>query len=103
MCNCKCTPQDFHGSTISPDEVQQETCKILDGVHEIKKVDQTNHIGRCKCMEGTKEDDWNLMLIGLSQINPTATAAHTDPFEAVPSISVVPPTPDGAANATRAT
>ncbi|GAB0094975.1 hypothetical protein DMENIID0001_103010 [Sergentomyia squamirostris] len=113
MCHCNCTPQDFHGTTISPDEVTQETCKILDGVHEIKKVDQPNHInhthphGKCKCSCKDEEkkdpaDDWSLMLIGLSKINPTSTQMHIDPFEAVPSISVVPPTPDGVANSSRA-
>ncbi|XP_059619688.1 uncharacterized protein LOC132263760 isoform X3 [Phlebotomus argentipes] len=110
MCNCKCTPQDFHGTTISPDEMTQETCRLLDGVHEIKRVGQLNHAGgvinhasplgkcKCACTESSKKDDsddWSLMLIGLSQINPTSSLVHQDPFEAVPSISVVPPTPDG--------
>lgn len=34
------------------------------------------------------------MLIGLAQINPTSALVNMDPFEAVPTISVVPPTPE---------
>lgn len=42
-------------------------------------------------------DDWSLMLIGLAQINPTASLVHIDPFDIVPTISIVPPTPESAA------
>lgn len=35
------------------------------------------------------------MLIGLAQIHPTTALVQVDPFEALPTISVVPPTPEG--------
>lgn len=40
-------------------------------------------------------DDWSLMLIGLAQIHPTTKLVQVDPFETLPTISVVPPTPEG--------
>uniref|UniRef100_A0A182QV88 Uncharacterized protein n=1 Tax=Anopheles farauti TaxID=69004 RepID=A0A182QV88_9DIPT len=47
------------------------------------------------------DSDWALMgLISLAQINPTASLVHMDPFEALPTIAVVPPTPDAMGNVT---
>ncbi|XP_061507031.1 uncharacterized protein LOC3289835 isoform X1 [Anopheles gambiae] len=49
-----------------------------------------------------KNDDtaWSLMsLIGLAQINPTSSLVQLDPFEVLPTIAVVPPTPDAFGNA----
>lgn len=40
-------------------------------------------------------DDWSLMLIGLAQLHPAAKLVQMDPFESVPTISIVPPTPEG--------
>jgi hypothetical protein len=40
-------------------------------------------------------EDWSHMLIDLAQISPAAKLVHIDPFDAVPKISVVPPTPEG--------
>lgn len=40
-------------------------------------------------------DDWSLMLIGLAQLHPATSLVRMDPFDALPSISVVPPTPEG--------
>uniref|UniRef100_A0A182SZQ3 Uncharacterized protein n=1 Tax=Anopheles maculatus TaxID=74869 RepID=A0A182SZQ3_9DIPT len=46
------------------------------------------------------DTEWSLMgLIGLAQINPAASLVHMDPFEALPTIAVVPPTPDALGNA----
>lgn len=115
-CECKCTPKDFEGSTLSPDELKQETVKIIENFHEIKKPTttlngvlctpqrvtggaKTLNDDDCLCdriddMSSQEADDWSLMLIGLAQINPAATLVSMDPFEAVPTISVVPPTPE---------
>lgn len=40
-------------------------------------------------------DDWSLMLIGLAQLHPASKLVQMDPFESLPTISVVPPTPEG--------
>ncbi|XP_055538201.1 uncharacterized protein LOC129725873 isoform X1 [Wyeomyia smithii] len=117
-CHCKCTPKDFEKTTLSPDELLHERVKILKNVNEINasptlsnmssgspKVNGCSAVkplrtSRCdsfKCdemMNNENVEDWSLMLIGLAQINPAASLVHVDPFEAVPTISVVPPTPD---------
>lgn len=41
------------------------------------------------------DDDWSLMLIGLAQLHPAKALVQMDPFNTLPSIAVVPPTPDG--------
>lgn len=38
-------------------------------------------------------DDWSMMLIGLAQLQPATALVQMDPFKALPSIAVVPPTP----------
>lgn len=111
-CNCKCEPEDFNNTLQSSQTFRKETCKIVNSVAELnlsrkspKKV-QPNHFN-CKCMcddqiekciaEGKFDkdaDDWSLMLIGLAQIHPTTALVQVDPFEALPTISVVPPTPE---------
>lgn len=39
------------------------------------------------------DDDWSMMLIGLAQLQPATALVQMDPFKALPSIAVVPPTP----------
>uniref|UniRef100_A0A4Y0BPH3 Uncharacterized protein n=2 Tax=Anopheles funestus TaxID=62324 RepID=A0A4Y0BPH3_ANOFN len=55
---------------------------------------------RTECNNNEDDDtEWSLMgLIGLAQINPAASLVHMDPFEALPTIAVVPPTPDALGN-----
>lgn len=126
-CECKCTPKDFEGTTISPDELVQETVKVFSKIHEkhtpvtttmttsTATVTFSNGIlctpqrvtggakslsDDCLCdrvetgSQDQEADDWSLMLIGLSQVNANI-ALDIDPFEAVPTIAVVPPTPEG--------
>lgn len=122
-CECKCTPKDFEGTTLSPDELMQETVKIIVNVDEIQKpVSVSNGIlctpqrvtggaktltdDDCLCdrvddISSQEADDWSLMLISLAQINPATSLVNIDPFEAVPTISVVPPTPEGHNNTKR--
>uniref|UniRef100_A0A336N172 CSON004268 protein n=1 Tax=Culicoides sonorensis TaxID=179676 RepID=A0A336N172_CULSO len=114
-CPCKCTPEDFQSSTLEPDTCIHETVKIFDNMTDVKKqviisnspksvVSEKNatKIDECDKIEDTsnkafnEDEDWSLMLIGLAQINPTASLVNFDPFEVVPTISVVPPTPEGA-------
>lgn len=96
--------------------MRKETCKLVNSVAELQhsRPLQANisHLNcRCVCDSKTttntiKEtkisnddddgvDDWSLMLIGLSQFHPAANLVKLDPFEALPRISVVPPTPEG--------
>lgn len=108
-CKCNCSPDAYNRKTLSPDEIQKETCKIIENSSKIdkntarnnfyqlpksKNVDistiKTNNI---LLNEDTDENTWSMMLIGLAQINPTSSFMNIDPFDAVPSISVVPPTP----------
>lgn len=120
-CKCKCSPSEYNQATLSPDEIKHEKCKIINTGHQIHKILPSSHISNntshteCKCectpamgthshLHEKKKDDadddddtWSMMLIGLAQINPTSALFHTDPFEAVPTISVVPPTPEGLA------
>ncbi|XP_053664906.1 uncharacterized protein LOC128714053 [Anopheles marshallii] len=128
-CHCKCTPKDFEKSTLSPDELLHERVKILDNVceatttniiiqhakdtskmngypHSLKERvgEDTGGRDERQVVYNNNEDDdteWSLMgLIGLAQINPAASLVHIDPFEALPTIAVVPPTPDALGNAT---
>lgn len=55
----------------------------------------TSKVKSEKTRNDEEDDEWSMMLIGLAQINPTSSLIHMDPFEAVPTISVVPPTPEG--------
>lgn len=75
-CKCSCT-NDNH--EISPPKVQSTLTKPI-----LTNGDSATDI-----------DDWSLMLIGLAQIHPTTSLVHMDPFDALPTISVVPPTPEG--------
>ncbi|XP_058835219.1 uncharacterized protein LOC131692276 isoform X2 [Topomyia yanbarensis] len=114
-CHCKCTPKDFEKINLSPDELLHERVKILKNATEISanqssssgsprvnghtttKTLRTSRCDSIRCddtVDNNNVEDWSLMLIGLAQINPAASLVHMDPFEAVPTIAVVPPTPD---------
>lgn len=113
-CTCKCTPADFSNATLSPDELKQETCKILDDVSQLKtfqnqssinsRIIEENPHKNCKCIckdkknenqndhDTKSEDELSLVLIGLAQFNPAVKFVNSEAF--VPTISVVPPTPE---------
>ncbi|XP_055595620.1 uncharacterized protein LOC129746143 isoform X2 [Uranotaenia lowii] len=111
-CHCKCTPKDFEKTTISPDEVLHERVRILKNISEMNAnttMGNTNLVNGFSSGElrtsrweplddNSNIEDWSLMLIGLAQINPAASLVRLDPFEAVPTIAVVPPTPDALNN-----
>lgn len=108
-CKCNCSPDAYNRKTLSPDEIQKETCKILENPSKIDKINARNNFyqlpksknvdistintNKILLNEDTDENTWSMMLIGLAQINPTTSFMNIDPFDAVPSISVVPPTP----------
>uniref|UniRef100_A0A1A9VWN3 DH domain-containing protein n=1 Tax=Glossina austeni TaxID=7395 RepID=A0A1A9VWN3_GLOAU len=145
-CNCPCRPADFANTTLSPDELEHETCKLLESPRKSPvltsnrqedKLDELyeNIHKNCKCICGgeesekidpkeeenvdnhaikadsDEEEDLSLMLIGLAQLTPAAkllnmktpTAPLPTPTTTsscyiengfVPTIAVVPPTPD---------
>lgn len=91
-CQCQCYPQDFvRAAAVSTDVIQQETCKLLENVHEVKRVHETGYVRSvvlpaeiklsCSCETAEEESADQL--------------AASDPYEDVPSIAIVPPTPDG--------
>lgn len=114
-CNCNCDPQDFNSILRSAHEVKRETCRLLNSVAELtaagsgsgstsRSVDGIKPTN-CKCFcndpisvkpkpDTGDIDDWMLMQIGLA-LHPATCLLNVDPFEAVPTIAVVPPTPDG--------
>lgn len=119
-CNCKCDPKDFQNGLRSSQELRKETCKLVNSVNDLHISKSPNGLRKtgsshknCKCSCDVKAesvmrakpmltngdssdiDDWSLMLIGLAQIHPTTSLVHMDPFDALPTISVVPPTPEG--------
>uniref|UniRef100_A0A182K2Z4 Uncharacterized protein n=1 Tax=Anopheles christyi TaxID=43041 RepID=A0A182K2Z4_9DIPT len=76
----------FNNPTLKEQQVE-EHCN-----RDVNKIENNNN----------ENDDtaWSLMgLIGLAQINPAASLVHLDPFEALPTIAVMPPTPDALGNA----
>lgn len=117
-CHCKCTPKDFENCTLSPDQLFHEQVKILrcgdinanvsktqDTYMEngILRTDTKNHdanfadftSGTSKETINNKQDaDWSFkgcfeQFNGMSSIS-----AKLDPFETLPTIAVMPPTPD---------
>lgn len=152
ICNCNCLPEDFANTTLSPEEVELKTCKMLESPKQSPKMpksqtaaaaaEQEERIGetepveatqdphrfcRCTCnqnkspertsstlisaAEYKEDDDLSLMLIGLAQLTPTAkllnmttptaplptpTQNYTNYAENgfVPTIAIVPATPD---------
>lgn len=123
-CNCECTPADFEHTTLSPDELEQKICKLIESPKQSPKLPRTikepieDPHKYCKCVCGSKsaksthddDDDLSLMLIGLAQFTPatqllhmkrqttpttpTARSHSSDSSSFVPTIAVVPPTPD---------
>lgn len=118
-CPCKCTPKDFERTIIGPDTCTHETVKIFDSITDAKKqtptfkspsrmsqivlnkMHETPKVEKEQNANTDEDEDWSLMLIGLAQINPAASLVKLDPFEVVPTISVVPPTPEGASSRLR--
>uniref|UniRef100_A0A182PMR2 Uncharacterized protein n=1 Tax=Anopheles epiroticus TaxID=199890 RepID=A0A182PMR2_9DIPT len=91
-------------------EVKQNTSKMngfpLNGSSPLKehRTEEYSNRDRNNTEQNNNENDeaaWSLMgLIGLAQINPAASLVHLDPFEVLPTIAVVPPTPDALGNVT---
>lgn len=95
-CQCRCSPRDFIRTTAAAAEaIKQETCKLIENVHEVQRVHETSYVRSvilpaeikfpCSCETTTTT---------------IATTAVLDPFDdgavsAVPSIAIVPPTPEG--------
>lgn len=118
-CKCKCKPENFRSTIRQSQEVRKETCKLVNSVAELQRVSTTPKISsnishlNCRCVCDNKPmtntiketkisndndddtDDWCSLLIGLSQFHPAANLVKVDPFEAVPKIAIVPPTPEG--------
>lgn len=120
LCKCNCTT-DFRNVTQTSNEIRKEICRIVDNVNELQsipKIVNWKHIN-CNCdnvpireskiqnlneneyVKSTKEisnvDDWSSKLMGLSRFRATTSSVldKDDPFKAVPTVMVVPPTPDG--------
>ncbi|XP_050092653.1 uncharacterized protein LOC126575807 [Anopheles aquasalis] len=117
-CHCKCTPKDFENCTLSPDQLLHEQVKILN-FGEIN-ANVSNAQNTCRenevLLTGTKSQNANFAnFISESsketiknkqdtdcsfkgffeQINGVSSiAAKLDPFETLPTIAVMPPTPD---------
>uniref|UniRef100_A0A034VNJ7 Uncharacterized protein n=1 Tax=Bactrocera dorsalis TaxID=27457 RepID=A0A034VNJ7_BACDO len=131
-CNCQCTPADFQNTTLSPDELEQQTCKLIDSPKQSPQMPRqlqlqgsANSITTekthkyCKCICGgqslvTAKDEHSLFQFnGLTARQfdtkltpttplptPTSTSAPAHPSASmydsnfVPTIAVVPPTPE---------
>lgn len=122
---CICYSKDNDNGEQPSQELRKEKFKIdVNCVDELFTIDSddtlvatstvnnnsTSHkMCRCKCDKqksavstaatngesSVDNDDWSLMLIGLAQLHPATSLVRLDPFDALPSISVVPPTPEG--------
>lgn len=120
-CKCACKPQHFQNTKCQLQEVRKETCKLVNSVAELYKTTPTkptlidhnmNAAASCNCVCDNKSsrntiketrignydddgsDDLCSLLIGLSQFHPAANLVNLDPFNSVPKIAIVPPTPD---------
>lgn len=82
FCQCRCSPRDFVRHTGEPDVIKQETCRIIENVHEVQRVHETGYVR-------------SVVLPAEIKLACPCETAEGDPFEAVPSIAVVPPTPEG--------
>lgn len=86
-CQCRCSPRDFARSTATAaDEIKQETCKLIENVHEVQRVHETSYV---KAVVLPAE------ITLTCHCEATTETVPEDPFEAVPSIAIVPPTPEG--------
>ncbi|XP_036338749.1 uncharacterized protein LOC118748435 [Rhagoletis pomonella] len=127
-CNCQCTPADFQNSTLSPDELEQQTCKIIDSPKQSPQMPRRLELQQtentitekphkhCKCVcggqppqVGAEDEVSSFVFAGLTArqlgAKPTPTAPVPTPTFAtaaasicetnfVPTIAVVPPTPE---------
>lgn len=118
-CKCNCEPQNFQNTLRQSQEVRKETCKLVNSVADLYKMTPPKTInnnrpphGSCRCVCDSKnsrntiketrignDDDEGTgdlcsLLIGLSQFHPAANLVNLDPFNTVPRIAVVPPTPE---------
>lgn len=134
-CTCKCLPEDFANTTLSPEEVELQMCKMLESPKQSPKMpssieeqettkspsEDPHKYCKCTCDKTLQEnlntkqekedDDLSLMLIGLAQLTPAAkllnmktpTAPLPTPTQNfasygengfVPTIAIVPATPD---------
>lgn len=111
MCKCAASLQKNAGTR---QEIHKETCRILNSVADLQsnlrggfwqhvhpiRESKIQNLNENKYIKSTSEisnvDDWSSQLIGSSQFRsiPSIIADEVDPFNAVPMISVVPPTPD---------
>lgn len=80
-CSCRCCR--------CTQEVKKETCRIFSDVSEVPLRARSHEIPMRESKIGADDDT---LLVGQSQFHPVAS----DPFNAVPQISIVPPTPDEA-------
>lgn len=120
-CKCDCPTTYFLNITQTTNEIRKERCRILNNVSELqlnRKSENWRHVN-CNCdnvqqireskiqnlneneyIKSTSEisnvDDWSSKLIGFSRFKvlPTSIRERNDPFKAVPSVKIVPPTPD---------
>lgn len=112
---CKCTT-GFQSNNGIRHEIHKETCRILNSVAELQsnlkggfwqhlhvqpiRESKIQNLNENKYIQSTSEisnvDDWSSQLIGSSQFRsiPNIVKDECDPFNAVPMISVVPPTPN---------
>ncbi|KAH8250483.1 hypothetical protein KR038_003447 [Drosophila bunnanda] len=102
-CHCRCQPEDFTHAQLSPDKMEQQTCKLLESP---KQTTSTSTIEQQK----QEDEQLSLMLIGLAQFAPAARLcggggaaggaqqghklSQREEDNATPTIAVVPPTPD---------
>lgn len=131
-CNCQCTPADFKNTTLSPDEVEQQTCKLIDSPKQSPQMPRQRQLQEsaynvisektykhCKCICGgeslvTAGDEhssfqFNGLLarqIATKTVPITPLPTPTSPSAPapapvsicdgtfVPTIAVVPPTPE---------
>lgn len=92
-CMCRCSSKDFNANRM-PQEMKKETCKIYRDVSEVSLNKRIHEIPiRESKITTTNDDD---KLIGISNFHPITN----DPFNAVPKISILPPTPDGLGSST---
>ncbi|KAH8235964.1 hypothetical protein KR032_011630 [Drosophila birchii] len=102
-CHCRCQPEDFTHAQLSPDKMEQQTCKLLESPK------QTTTTSTIEQQQKQEDEQLSLMLIGLAQFAPAARLCgggggggaqqghklnQREEDSATPTIAVVPPTPD---------
>lgn len=80
-CQCRCSPRDFVRANADVDVIKQETCRLIENVHEVQRVHETGYVR-------------SMVLPAEIKLACSCETAE-DPFEAMPSIAIVPPTPEG--------